>query len=178
MNYNPDKVISAGADNLRICYTDTGKQQWITYSNPKVEDIQLYGSNFKGKVYQDIPSFNLNPTQVRMYRVAVYGIDALSQEEVKHLAFQETLSIAKKQNRAQRLINRWKQQITSTAVQDFLNRKLPNSGIVKRMNEYVDYTTDKDINPFTFRDLGISQEMLVNRLIEWKVLPENFYSLT
>lgn len=176
---NPNKVITAGPDNICVTYTDSHKHHWISYdAKQRIEELQLYGNTYKGKSYQDTGTLHLNSKQVKLYRVSVYGVEALTEEEIKDLNFSQSLKITRMQNRCQRLINQWKQQITSKMVNEFLQKMFPKSKFIQAITSDSDYTSDKDINPLTFRELGITQEMLVNKLIEWKILPQNFYQIS
>ena len=72
------------------------------------------------KNYQDV--VNLNPKQIKIYRLAIYGVEALSEQEYKLLnQFQKTVIINNHQN-AQKLINRWKQEITQLKINGFLSK--------------------------------------------------------
>lgn len=171
--YNPNKVATASATNICITYTDTNKHHWINYETDK---NQVTERMIKHR--QDTGNLNLSPSQVKQYRVAVYGVEALTAQESQSLSFKERLSITKKQYYAQRMINKWKQQIVSHEVDALLTFSFPKSKITKTFVGQSEYTTDKDVNPFSFKELGITQRDLVNKLIEWNVLPSNFFEKT
>jgi hypothetical protein len=89
----------------------------------------------------------------------------------------ESDSIRKTQSRAQRLINLWKQEIVNNTVNEFLVTLFPQSKLINKLVTEGNYTSQKDINPFSFKELGISQKMLIDKLVEWNILPVNFYQL-
>lgn len=168
---NSSKTVTATKDKLCITY-DNSKYQWIEYdNNSPFQSIQ------QGTTFSKRESLSLNPNQVKLYRKALYGIEALTPEEVKQLTFQENLRITRLQNKCQRLINKWKQEITNNVVLDFFTLLFPKSSLTKAFSETKDYTTDKEINPLPFRKLGITQKSLVEKMIEWEVLPKNFYQI-
>jgi hypothetical protein len=76
---NPNKVAMAGPNNLCISYTDTRKSHWINYDQ-NVKPITKSKS-----ILIENENVNLNPHQVKLYRLAMYGVDALNEEEKNKL---------------------------------------------------------------------------------------------
>ena len=167
---NPNKVAMAGPNNLCISYTDTRKSHWITYDQ-NVKPITK--SKYKIK---DFDNVNLNPHQVKLYRLAMYGVEALSDDEKNKLNFKETLKIINNKEYTQKMINRWKQELIVTSVDNLFLSLFPKSKFIKTITNLNDYS-DTIINETSFKELGITRKQLLNKLIEWKSLPENFYQI-
>lgn len=165
------KVATATTKGIIINYTDTKKSYYINYD----EISQGVERNTKSRSYDD--KLKLNPKQVRLYRLAIYGLDALSDEERQHLTFSKKLKIEKNQKITQLRINRWKQKLTNVKVDDLLSSLFPNSKLVLGMKMSEDYYCDFHTNNLSFKSLGINFKSLINKLIEFKSLPDNFYTI-
>jgi hypothetical protein len=167
---NPNKVAMAGPNNLCISYTDSKKSHWIDYD---LIEKSITKSKFFIKENDNV---NLNPHQVKLYRLAMYGVDALNEEEKNNLNFKESLKIIKNKEYTQKMINRWKQELIVKSVDDLFLSLFPKSKFIKNITNLNDYS-DTIINETSFKELGINRKQLLNKLIEWKSLPLNFYQL-
>lgn len=177
--HNPNKVAIAGSNSLCITYVDTNKHHWIYYDEDKpLREIQLKGNTHKGVQYQQ-KGEDLNATQARLYHMALYGVAALEKDEQEKLTPFRRLLITMKHERNQRLINRWKQQLVSYSVDSLLERLWPKSPIFKKMRDprYSEYTTDKDVFKMSFRTLGVDRVVIIDQMLQWGILPSNFYEL-
>jgi hypothetical protein len=178
---NKNRIALCSKFSISYINADSHTRQVVRYdeSSP-LSDIQKHGKNYKGKKYQKLEEYYLNPQQVKLYRLAMYGLDALQEDELRRLSFGEKLKIRQQQEITQRNINRWKQKIVSEAVSDFLKSLFPNtkSNLIRSMIEDDDYTSDGDINKMPFEALGITQKMRIQKMIEWGTLPEQFFNLT
>lgn len=165
------KVATATTKGIIINYTDTKKSYFINYDelSHRVE-INTKSRNYDEKV-------KLNPKQVRLYRLAIYGLDALSDQEKQLLTFSEKLKIEKNQKITQLKINRWKQKLTNSRINNLLSSLFPNSKLVLEMKMFEDYYCDYHTNNLSFKSLGINFKNLINKLIEFKSLPDNFYTI-
>jgi hypothetical protein len=167
---NPNKVAMAGPNNLCISYTDTRKSHWINYDQ-NVKPITKSKS-----ILIENKNVNLNPHQVKLYRLAMYGVDALNEEEKNKLNFKDSLKIIKNKEYTQKMINRWKQELIVRSVDNLFLSLFPKSKFIKNITNLNDYS-DTIINETSFKELGINRKQLLNKLIEWKSLPENFYQI-
>jgi hypothetical protein len=167
---NPNKVAMAGPNNLCISYTDTRKSHWINYDQ-NVKSITKSKS-----ILIENENVNLNPHQVKLYRLAMYGVDALNEEEKNKLNFKDSLKIIKNKEYTQKMINRWKQELIVRSVDNLFLSLFPKSKFIKNITNLNDYS-DTIINETSFKELGINRKQLLNKLIEWKSLPENFYQI-
>lgn len=167
-----NKVVVATSNGLSVYYTDTKKYFFIKYE--EISETIEKSNSFKN--YQD-DVVKLNPKQIKMYRLALYGIEALSEKEQSCLTALERINIKHKQNTTQKLINRWKQHITQLKVNNLLTKLFPNSKLVNDMCNNNDYYCDQLINQSSFKDLGISHKNLIDKMIEMSCLPSTFYTL-
>lgn len=164
---NTNKVVNATKTGISVNYTDTNKHFFIYYD--KIEEKKVF------KNYQDV--VNLNPKQIKIYRLAIYGVEALSEQEYKLLTKIEVKRIISKQKHTQKLINRWKQQIVQIKVNSLLSKLFPKSSIISELISDNDYYSDTLINNHSFKELGITKKTLIDKLIELKCLPINFYNI-
>jgi len=167
---NPNKVAMAGPNNLCISYTDTRKSHWINY------DQNIKPITKSKSILIENENVNLNPHQVKLYRLAMYGVDALNEEEKNKLNFKDSLKIIKNKEYTQKMINRWKQELIVRSVDNLFLSLFPKSKFIKNITNLNDYS-DTIINETSFKELGINRKQLLNKLIEWKSLPENFYQI-
>jgi hypothetical protein len=166
-----NRVVTATIKGLSVNYTDTRKHFFIQYE----ESPTLIERNKTFKNYQDY--VNLNPKQIKLYRIAMYGVEALSDKEREILSFREKLNIKHKHSNTQKFINRWKQQLTHKKINSLLASLFPNSKMVADMCEDDNYYDDTLINYATFKELHVNNRHIINKLIECECLPQNFYTL-
>jgi hypothetical protein len=171
-----NKVVTATTNGINIHYGDARKNFFIRYNKENETPLEKQtNGNFKN--YQE--NVNLNPKQIRIYRLAVYGIEILTEKEVKMLSAIEKARLIENQKQTQIVLNRWKQQITDIQINRTLSKLFPNSKIVHELNlNNNDYYSDTLINYSTFKQLQISNKMILDKLIETEKLPLNFYSIS
>ena len=90
----------------------------------------------------------------------------------------EKAKLIQDQKETQLVLNRWKQQITDMQINKMLSGLFPNSKFVHDLNlNNNDYYSDTLINYSTFKQLQISNKMIIDKLIETERLPLNFYNI-
>lgn len=170
-----NKVVTATTNGVSITYLDTRKNFFIKYDKENETLLEKQTSN-NFKNYQE--TVNLNPKQIKIYRLAVYGIEVLKEKELKMLSKMEKVKIIENQKETQLVLNRWKQQITDIQINKLLSKLFPNSKFVHDLNlNNNDYYSDTLINYSTFKQLQISHKMIIDKLIETERLPLNFYNI-
>lgn len=171
-----NKVVTATTNGISINYIDKRKNFFIKYGKENDTLLEKHiSNNFKN--YQE--TVNLNPKQIRVYRLAIYGIEILSEKELKMLTVMEKSKLIENQKQTQIVLNRWKQQITDIQINNLLSKLFPNSKIVQELNlNNNDYYADTLVNYSTFKDLQISHKMIIDKLIETEKLPLNFYKIS
>jgi hypothetical protein len=172
MRFNPNKTVSASSKGIIISFRDANKHRFMPYENSVVEDIQHQGH----KKYQQIEAPVFNQLQQKLYAEAVYGLSFYSSEAVQQMSKSKKLRVLAKYAKAQRILNRWKQEIVHEKVDSLLLALFPNSLITKILVETKGY--DRQVREsHTFKELGLTQQDVANKLIEVNLLPANFYQL-
>lgn len=172
MRFNPHKTVSASSKGIIISFRDANKHRFIPYESPVVEEIQYYGH----KKYQQIESPVFNKIQQKLYAEAVYGLNFYSEQDIKEMSKSKKLRLLAKYAKAQRVLNRWKQEIVHEKVDSFLLALFPNSLITKVLVDTKGYDRQSK-ESHSFKELGLTQQDVANKLIEVSLLPTNFYQL-
>lgn len=162
---NSNKCITATANGIVISFCDD-KPKFIRYSD-SIKSIQL----LERKEYQ---TRILNKTQKRIYSEALYGIKIYNDIEIMKLPMREIRRITYINKLTQIILNRWKQEIVTDKIDKFLSVVFHKSKITKIPS--IKYN-DKWLCHFTFKEIGITQEMIIDKLIKEKILPQNFYEI-
>lgn len=136
-------------------------------------------------VYQD--KFWLNGYQYEIYRAAMYGLAAFSRKELLKMTVKKKRNIQRFFQKCQRVLNVWKQEIVNALFEKLCTIPFKNFAsnpfdtIFKDTNMGVKSfgrsTSESFRSQFTFTQLGISREKIIQKLIREGLLPENFYQL-
>lgn len=173
--YNTDKTVSASERGLIVSYTDTKKHFTMGYDRSLKFNSKFQKVEFTSK-FQKIDYFTFNPIQKKLYSKIVYGFEAFTQEELNSMSRAKKFRISVDYTKANRILNRWKQEIVNEMINSVLNKVFPNSPIIKQMTSVNGYDDNLNCN-ISFKDLGITKKQIVNKLIEFGLLPQNFYQL-
>lgn len=115
--------------------------------------------------------------QYELYNRALRGLKAYSEEELEKMSSVKKKRISKVHRRAVRCLNIYKQEITNGLVK-FLVDVFNNSKQAKVLfSDEIIATDPKFINNLGFRKLGITQSMIIDRLMQDGIFPANFYEL-
>lgn len=172
---NSDKTISANSKGIIISYGDVNKHMFASYNRSEyVSKIQLEGT----KKYQKIDVIVLNNVQKDLYHKIVYGFSAYTKEELTAMSKSKKFKTTIAYTKAHRILNRWKQEIINESINSLFIKMFPNSPIVKQIVSINGYDDTLDCSYIHFKDLGISRKQIINKLIEFNLLPSNFYQLT
>jgi hypothetical protein len=173
MPIKSNKTISANTKGIVVSFTDVNRNTYIPYSNKYVIEKQLEP---KPK-YQHIEQSVFNVQQQKIYALSIYGLSVFSKEEVQKLAPEEKTKIIRNYTRIQSFLNKWKQELAEAKVNNLLLSLFHNSKIIKDFCSVNGY--DKDHKDFhTFKELGLTQQVIAKKLVEQKLLPKNFFQLT
>lgn len=173
MRFNPHKTVCATSKGIIISFRDANKHKFLHYENPVLEEIQVNGH----KKYQPLETPVFNKIQQKLYAEAVYGLSFYTPDMLSQMSKAKKLRVLAKYAKAQRILNRWKQEIVHETVDRFLVTLFPNSPITKALVETKGYDRQSR-ECHSFKELGLSQEDVANKLIEVNLLPKNFYELT
>jgi hypothetical protein len=138
-----------------------------------VKDYQLNA----GKTYMQYETDKYSQYQNYLYKRALYGLDALSQEELATMCSKKRQRIINVYRRSQVVLNKFKQQVTIQYSNFIFKTLFPNAPITDFLLSDTQ-TDDKVKNTLTFKDLNISKDQIISIFIAEGVLPKNFLSLT
>jgi hypothetical protein len=138
-----------------------------------VKDYQLNA----GRTYMQYETDKYSQYQNYLYKRALYGLDALSQEELATMCSKKRQRIINVYRRSQVVLNKFKQQVTIQYSNFIFKTLFPNAPITDFLLSDTQ-TDDKVKNTLTFKDLGISKDQIIAIFIAEGVLPKNFLSLT
>jgi hypothetical protein len=147
------------------------QQKKLEYKG-KLEVYQLY----RGNTYTEYEKDNYNGYQNHLYKRALYGLSAFTQDEIATMCSKKKQRVNKVYMKGQNVINLYKQKVTN-AYSNFIFKTLfPESPITQFFIEATE--TDVDYkNTLTFKDLGITKDQIVGVFITEGILPKNFYEL-
>ncbi len=172
MFYNPNKTVTANSKGIIISFRDDNKPRYIPYKNREVAELQHQGKS----LYQELDQPVFNRIQQRLYAEALYGINAYDQTELMTLSRKDILRITSLHRRVQFFLNRWKQEIMDSKVNDLLSRIFYKSKAVKDMCSIKGYNRAYTAR-YSFKELGLTQEAVANKLVEMGFLPQDFFKL-
>ena len=168
---NPNKTASANSRGIIISFRDANKHSFISY---EPEPVSKFQSSLPR--YQEIEKPVFNKIQQKIYGQAVYGLHFYTEEQLSKLSQEKKNAITNTYNRVQNILNCWKQEIANKKVDNLFLRLFPHSPITKVFVNTKGSDSSIRIH-HTFKDLGLSQEKVARKLIESRVLPENFFNL-
>jgi hypothetical protein len=119
-----------------------------------------------------------NAYQNFLYKRALFGLSVYQEVELSTMHKDKKKRITKVHQRAQQVLNIWKQQLTNQWAAELMGKFFHHSNLVKEFAQNVADAIDPDyISNLEFKSLGVDKKQIVNKLIEEKVLPKDFYNL-
>jgi hypothetical protein len=106
----------------------------------------------------------------------LYGLDALSQEELATMCSKKRQRIVNVYKKAQIVLNKFKQRLTIAYSNNFFETFFPKSPITQFLLSESE-VDEKFKNTLTFKDLNITKDQIISIFIAEGVLPKNFLSL-
>lgn len=157
---------------MRISSEET-KLQKLNYSG-KLQDYQLNGN--RKKRYMSYEKDPYNNYQNFLYKRALYGLSVYTKEEIKVMHWEKKRRIEAVHEKAQKVLNLWKQEIVNELSTYLFRTFFPKCEYAKCLLENTE-TDPLYINDLTFKELKITKEQIIDKLIEFKVLPVTFRTL-
>jgi hypothetical protein len=117
-----------------------------------------------------------NQYQNYLYKRALYGLSALTQDELAAMCSKKKQRVLNVYKKAQVVINKLKQQATISYTNFIFETLFPKSPITQALLAETE-TDDTLINKLNFKDLGIEKSQIITIFIAEGVLPKNFLSL-
>lgn len=125
------------------------------------------------RVYEQDP---YNSRQNFLYKRAIFGLAAYSDQEVSEMSKVKVKRINKINRKTQVVLNLWKQELLNSWTNKFFSIIFPTSPLAKEFTTYT--AVDKNfICTLSFKDLNISKSDIINKLIVEKILPKEFHQL-
>ena len=138
-----------------------------------VKNYQLHA----GKTYMQYEQDKYSVYQNYLYKRALYGLDALTQQELATMCSKKKQRIINVYKRSQIILNKFKQELTIKYTNLLFKTLFPKSPITDALLSLSE-TDEKFKNTLTFKDLNISKDQIITIFITEGVLPKNFLSLT
>ena len=116
-----------------------------------------------------------------LYRRAINGLDIYTAYEIQDMDRGTHDRIIAHFNKTQLVLNKWKQKIIIDMSVEFFKRTFPTQTHTCEFVEALKKPCKPDPflkNSLTFKDLGITKEMIIEKLILSSLLPSNFHTLT
>lgn len=149
------------------------KSKFTTYDpQSPLHSIQLHAR----VRYQEVEKPVFNKVQQKLYAEIVYGLNFFNEEEKAALPAKRRYRIMDAYKKAQRLLNGWKQQLVNNRADIIMQKLFPNSSITKAFYRTQGISHDY-IDTHTFKELGINQTMIAEKLVEARLLPADFFEL-
>jgi hypothetical protein len=138
----------------------------------QIKDYQLNS----GKTYMSYETDGYSQYQNYLYKRALYGLDALSEQELATVCSKKKQRVINVYKRAQVTLNKFKQQVTIQYSNFVFKTLFPNSPITSIL--LADTEVDESFkNTLTFKELGINKDQIITIFINEGILPKNFLSL-
>ncbi len=129
-----------------------------------------------GKAYMKYETDRYSQYQNYLYKRALYGLSALSEQELAAMCSKKKQRVINVYKRAQDVLNAFKQQVTIAKTNALFETLFPKSPITKFLLSETGLD-EKFKNTLTFKDLGISKDQIISIFMEEGILPKNFLSL-
>ena len=119
---------------------------------------------------------HLSPVQNELYKRCLMGLDFYSPQELYAMNSAKKIKISKRHKAVQTTLNLWKQELINKKANALLSVLFPKSALIKAIT--TDFETDSSyINKMTFKELGLTKENIIDKLICSNFLPRNFETL-
>jgi hypothetical protein len=137
-----------------------------------VRKIQINGTVF----YQEFEKNVFNPVQEKLYLPLIYGLKAFPEEKLEKIPNPIKQKIVNKHKEVQRLVNKWKHEITNKSIDKLLLSLFPKSKIAKEFAN-IKGCDESMLSRATLKDVKLDKIAIAKKLIENNYLPKNFFQL-
>jgi hypothetical protein len=138
----------------------------------QIKDYQLNA----GKTYMSYQTDGYSQYQNYLYKRALYGLDALSEQELATICSKKKQRVVNVYKKAQVTLNKFKQQVTIQYSNFVFKTLFPKSPITSIL--LADTEVDESFkNTLTFKELGINKDQIITIFMAEGILPKNFLSL-
>lgn len=159
--------------------SQTAKIYTSEYTNKGLENLQLHGNQQDGFSYQLSTTVDFNPRQQKLYKYLIYGIEGVPKPELLEMTQEKKQEIITRHRKAQKVINQYKNEVVASYCDKIFGELFWNSDVAKEMIAYSkDPESLQEENTLSFRELGIKKHHVAGKLIEFGLLPVNFFQLS
>jgi len=140
----------------------------------KLEEYQLMAPK---QTYIQYEVDKYNSYQNYLYKRALYGLNALTQEELATMCSKKKHRILRVYQKGQQVINLYKQKLTIGYSNFIMKTLFPDAPIT----DFFLSNSETDLNfknTLNFKDLNIQKDDIISIFIEEGILPKNFMSLS
>ena len=165
---NCNKTISVKSNGMIINYIDSNKHQFIKYES---KDLP----RFTPSKYQEFEKSVFNQKQEKMFLEAMYGLNIYPENMVNKMPKNVVFKIITRYRQVHKALNKWKQEMVNSNMDNLLVKMFPNSPVVKQM---LGIESDDTIRcNISLKDLGINEYKIAIKLVSLSLLPNNFFEL-
>ena len=119
---------------------------------------------------------SLSIVQNELYKRCLMGLDFYTPQELYTMNSAKKNKIFNKHKSVQTLLNLWKQEISIEKTNSWLAVMFPKSTLISEICS--DKTISKKFtNTLSFKELGLTRDVVIDKLICNNMLPKNFASL-
>jgi hypothetical protein len=140
------------------------------------KDFQTFGSNYKGKRYTEYEVHKYNPFQNFLYKRAINGLKMYEPKEIKRMHPKKKKRILTTYKRTQRVISILKQDRIIEMTNKIFGL-FTNSSTAKDLIELYSEPQSDFVSSISLKDVGISKDIIIDKLIEERLLPEAFHTI-
>ena len=130
----------------------------------KMEKLKQEVKNYQlnaGKTYMQYETDRYSQYQNYLYKRALYGLNALSEQELATMCSKKKQRIVNVYKRAQVVINKLKQEFTIRYSNFIFKTLFPNSPLTDSLLACTEFD-DKFKNTLTFKDLDINKDKVLD----------------
>ena len=142
-----------------------------------MNERQLQGNSYHGRVYQKITHVYLNDYQNLLYYRAIFGLSVYKQDEIKKMSRVKYNRILKVHRRTQKVLNTLKQKRLIAMSNQWFKGLCPKSPLTQELvDNHSQLEENAKIN-ISFDVLKITKSEIIHTLVKEGILPNNFYNL-
>ena len=142
----------------------------------KINNYQSTVQNFNGNTYQVYEVDPYNTAQNFLYKRAMFGLKMFTPEEVAAMPKAKSFRIVRVHKRCQHILNIWKQEISIKWTNNMFLHYFGKHPFLQPFWENTE-PDPKFVNTISFKDLGITKDMIIQKLVHEGILPPNFYTI-
>lgn len=140
------------------------------------KDFQAFGNSYKGKRHTEYETPKYNPFQNFLYKRAINGLKMYEPKEIKRMHPKKKKRILTTHKRTQRVINILKQNRIIEMTNEWFGL-FKNSSTASSLIDLYSEPQSDFVSSISLKDVNLSKDIIIDKLIEEKILPEAFHSI-